>query len=54
MKEYKTINMYLSPLSSEVSQMKITDKCNDMANKGWKLIQSQVIDDCNIMLIFAR
>lgn len=52
--EYKSINMYLSPLTSEVSQMKITDKCNEMASNGWKLVNSQVIDDCNIILIFKR
>lgn len=52
--KYKTINMYLSPLTSEVSQMKITDKCNEMALEGWKLSYTNVIDDCNIMLVFTK
>lgn len=52
--EYKTINMYLTPLTSEVSQMRITDKANEMANDGWHLMDVKIIDECNVMLVFNR
>ena len=54
MKEYKTIGMYLTPLSSEVSQMRIEERCNEMAEEGWNLIETRIIDDCNVMLMFSR
>lgn len=54
MKEYKTVNMYLTPLSSEVSQMRIEERCNEMAEDGWDLFDTKVIDECNIMLVFSR
>ena len=52
--EYRSISMYLTPLESEVSQMRITEECNEMAVDGWTLCQSNVIDECNIMLIFKK
>lgn len=52
--EYRSISMYLTPLESEVSQVRITEKCNEMAEYGWTLCQSNIIDECNIMLIFKR
>lgn len=52
--QYKTISMYLTPLSSEVSQMRITDKANEMADEGWSLMNVKIIDDCNVMLIFKK
>lgn len=52
--EFKTVNMFLYPLSSEVAQMRISEKCDEMANEGWVLYQSNIIDDCNIMLIFKK
>lgn len=52
--EYKTINLFLYPLSSEVSQQRITDEINKMKEQGWCYIESKIIDDCNIMLTFKR
>lgn len=54
MNEYKTIDFYLTPLSSEVSQMRISDKINEMEENGWKYKDIKVIDDCNLMLIFSK
>lgn len=54
MMEYKTVDMYLTPLFSEVSQARITEKCNEMAESGWNLIDTKIIDECNIMLMFQR
>ena len=34
--ECKTIDFYLTPLSSEVSQMRISDKINEMEENGWR------------------
>lgn len=36
MNECKTIDFYLTPLSSEVSQMRISDKINEMEENGWR------------------
>lgn len=52
--EFKTVNIFLYPLSSEVSQMRISQKCDEMADEGWFLYQSNIIDDYNIMLIFKK
>lgn len=52
--EFKTLNMFLYPLSSGGSQIRISEKCNDMANDEWILYQSNIIDDCNIMLVFKK
>ncbi len=52
--ECRSISMYLIPLELEVSQMRITEECNEMAEGGWNLCQSNIIDECNIMLIFKR
>lgn len=54
MNEYKTIDLYLTPLSSEVSQMRISDKINEMEEDGWGYSDIKIIDDCNIMLMFKR
>lgn len=52
--EYKTIDLFLYPLSSEVSQQRITDEINRMKERGWSYVESKIIDDCNITLIFKR
>lgn len=54
MNEYKTIDLYLTPLSSEVSQMRISDKINEMEEDGWEYRDIKIIDDCNVMLMFKR
>lgn len=54
MNEYKTIDLYLTPLSSEVSQMRISDKVNEMEEDGWEYRDIKIIDDCNVMLMFKR
>lgn len=54
MNEYKTIDFYLTPLSSEVSQMRISDKINEMEENGWKYKDIKIIDDCNLMPIFSK
>ena len=52
--QYKTIDLFLYPLSSEVSQQRITDEINKMEERGWEYVESKIIDDCNIMLTFRR
>ena len=52
--EYKTIDLFLYPLSSDVSQQRIADEINKMKEQGWCYIESKIIDDCNIMLTFKR
>ncbi len=52
--EYKTIDLFLYPISSEVSQQRITDEINKMNEQGWEYAESKIIDDCNIMLTFKR
>lgn len=52
--EYKTINMELTPISSEVSQYKIQEKCNQYGQEGWELVRFEIHNDNNIMLIFKR
>lgn len=54
MKEYKTIDMYLTPFSSEVSQMRISNQINEMEEQGWTYKDIKIIDDCNVMLMFSR
>ncbi len=54
MNEYKTIDLYLTPLSSEVSQMRISDKINEMEEDEWEYRDIKIIDDCNVMLMFSR
>lgn len=54
MNEYKTIDLYLTSLSSEVSQMRISDKINEMEEDGWEFKNIKIIDDCNVMLMFSR
>lgn len=52
--EYKTIDLFLYPLSSEMSQQRITDEINKMEKRGWEYVESKLVDDCNIMLTFKR
>lgn len=52
--EYKTIDLFLYPLSSEVSQQRIADEINKMEEQDWEYVESKIIDDCNIMLTFKR
>ena len=52
--ECKTIDLFLYPLSSEASQQRIADEINKMEKQGWSYVESKIIDDCNIMLIFKR
>lgn len=52
--EHKAINLFLYPLSSEVSQQRITDEINRMKERGWEYVESKIVDDCNIMLTFKR
>ena len=52
--ECKTINLFLYPLSSEVSQRRIADEINGMEERGWSYVESKIIVDCNIMLTFKR
>lgn len=54
MNEYKTIDLYFTPLSYEVSQTRISDKINEMEKDGWEFKAIKIIDDCNLMLIFLK
>ena len=53
-KKFKTINLKLFPIDSEVSQYEINKKINDMANSGWNLVSQQIYDECNIILTFIK
>ena len=52
--EHKTIDLFLYPLSSEVSQQRIAYEINRVEEQGWSYIESKIVDDCNIMLVFER
>ena len=52
--EYKTINMELTPMSSEVSQNKIEEKSNQYGKDGWELVRYSIHNEKNIMMIFKR
>lgn len=52
--EYKNINLYLFPIESEASQSKIEDTCNQLAEQGWKLTSTKVLNETNVMLSFKR
>ena len=52
--EYKTINLKLFPIDSEVSQYEINKEINDMAKSGWNLVGQQIYDECNIILTFIK
>lgn len=52
--EYKTVNMYLSPIESEVSQVAIEDKCNELGQDGWELIDCKIYNINYVMLIFKK
>lgn len=54
MNEYKTIDLYLTPLSSDVSQMMISNQINELEEQGWTYKDIKIIDDCNVMLMFSR
>lgn len=52
--EYKTVNLFLTPMDSEVSQFEITKKCNELGKDGWELVKFEIHNNTNIMLIFKR
>lgn len=52
--EYKTIDLKMFPIDSEVSQFELNQKINEMAKDGWKLVQQQVYDEWHILLTFKR
>lgn len=52
--EYKTVNLFLTPMNSEVSQFEIDNKCNELGQEGWQLVKFEIYNDTNIMLIFKR
>lgn len=52
--KYKTVNLHLFPIESEVSQYKIEQTINAYAEQGWKLKESKILDDSNVMLTFER
>lgn len=53
-KKYKTINLKLFPIDSEVSQYEINKKINEMAETGWNLVSQQIYDYYNIILTFIK
>ncbi len=52
--EYKTVNLYLTPIESDVSQYEIQKKCNELGKDGWELVKYEIHDSTNILLIFKR
>lgn len=52
--DYKTVNLFLFPIESEVSQARIKSICNEYASCGYKLFNLKIVDDTNVMLIFAK
>ena len=52
--EYKTINLKMFPIDSDVSQYEINQKINDMAKNGWELDQQEVYDEWHILLTFKK
>lgn len=50
--EYKTIDLKMFPIDSEVSQYELNQKINEMAKDGWKLVEQQVYDEWHILLTF--
>lgn len=52
--EYKTVNLFLSPMDSEVSRYEIDKKCNEMGKDGWELVRFEIYNETNIMLIFKK
>lgn len=52
--EYKTVNLFLTPMDSEVSQFEIDKKCNEMGHAGWELVRFEIYNEMHIMLIFKR
>ena len=52
--EYRSIDLFLYPLSSEVSQQRIADEISQMEERGWRYVESKIVDESDIMLIFRR
>ena len=52
--EYKTIDLKMFPIDSEVSQYELNQKFNEMAKDGWILVEQQVYDDWLILLTFKK
>lgn len=52
--QYKTVNLFLTPLDSEVSRYEIDGKCNEMGQAGWELVRFEIYNENNIMLIFKK
>ena len=52
--EYKTINLKMFPIDSDVSQYEINQKINEMAKNGWELVQQEVYDEWHILLTFKK
>lgn len=52
--KYKTINLNLFPIDSEVSQYKIEQTCNAYAEAGWKVVNVQVIDDDKVEIVLKK
>lgn len=52
--EYRTIDLFLYPLSSEVSQQRIADEISQMEEHGWRYVESKIMDESNIMLVFRQ
>ena len=52
--EYRTIDLFLYPLSSEVSQQRIEDEISRMEERGWSYVESKIVDESDIMLVFRR
>ena len=52
--EYKTIDLKMFPIDSDVSQYELTKKINEMAKEGWELVEQQVYDEWHILLTFKK
>ena len=52
--EYRTIDLFLYPLSSEVSQQRVADEISRMEEQGWRYVESKIVDESDIMLVFRR
>ncbi len=52
--EYKTVDLFMFPMCSEVSQYEIQKKCNELAKDGWKLVSQEIYDVDHILLTFKR
>ena len=52
--EYKTIDLKMFPIDSDVSQYELTKKINEMAKDGWELVEQQVYDEWHILLTIKK